>query len=201
MEGFKHGGQGVGRCFVSCRYKELLRHFPKASHPQPLIGRLLEIKGHGMGVVPLPELRGTKARTSGLESSMMALNMKHVEQEYRTAGCPVLTAAVDAWNPSSEQINMVHRHPGLLVSRTQKSHIPSFHPDRSIDLSFPLCKKIPFTPSLRSFLTKCNAVLFPCCNDQIVPFPEHARWTIHMCQHGHPGTRCPSGAPQAVPAT
>ncbi len=81
----------------------------------------------------------------------------------------------------------------VLVSRKQKSHIPSFHP---VQLPFPsIYAKFPFTPSLRSFLAKCSSVLFPCCNDQIAPFPEHARWNVHMCQHDHPGTHYPGGVP------
>lgn len=87
----------------------------------------------------------------------------------------------------------------VLVSRKEIPHIlpVQFHIKCPFPLVHGLCnKKIQFTPSLRPWLAKCISLLFPAATHQITPFPEHARWNVHMCEtwpSTYTGSEC--GAP------
>ena len=55
---------------------------------------------------------------------------------------------------------MVHRHPGLGILKTEMKIPCSTFPVQS-PIARDLCKRYPFTPSLRPFQLKCSVVLFP----------------------------------------
>ena len=85
---------------------------------------------------------------------------------------------------SINKINMVHRHPGLGISQ---SRIPIFLPSRSLVLSLDLCQN-PLSLLAKNIASEMLLSAFPCCNYQIAPFPEHARWNVRMCKHAFRST-------------
>ena len=163
----------------------------------------LRLKGHETGGFPRFPRRphGSVLLHRAWTEGMLALGFEALKTRRKGTNeeenwTPFLIAEVDAQKSKSMRSTVRVWYIDIQVLVSPQAKIPYLsRPDR-LSSRFPLIYAKNSIHSIAKTLPgEMLLSAFPCCNYQIAPFPEHARWNIHVCEPDHPDTLRPKGAP------